>query len=231
MAKKMPSLAVAIFSMAMLSSNANAGWLDIIKGIASGVIGTQQSQNLQQSAPAANNAPAVPKATAQAVQPTEEDVLAAINQLIMVCGQGLPCGVGQGRGVTISAAMRTADSRAITALAKSLGTSVEMTAGDELTTGSGGDSETGAIDESTEAYAESVKLAVNQSVKGSQTYASYSRKDGKVFEFTIVKVLNPALFEKAMEAKAYNDPNANQIIKESIRSVIDLAKKNSQKKR
>lgn len=233
MAKKMPSLAIAVFSLAMLSSNSNAGWLDIVKGIAGGIFGVPVQQNLQQqpaqsAQPPPSNATAA-KASSPPVQPTEEEVLAAIDSLTAVCGkissQGLPCGIGTGRGKTVSTAQEIASDRAIKDLAKSIQTSVEVNGNDIRNAVDDGEN---VIDE--QVYSSATKFTVNTQVKGSQTYMSYTYKKDNIIQTTIVKVLNPALFEKALNATAKGEPLGRQLLQESIKgateSIRDWYKKN-----
>jgi uncharacterized protein YqgV (UPF0045/DUF77 family) len=227
MAKKMPFFAVAAFCVAIFPFNAYAGWLDIIKGIASGVIGIPLQSNLQQTAqPAPMPAPSAAstvKSSASATpnaQPTEAEILAALDSLNAVCGkissQGLPCGVGIGKAGSVSAAQKIASNRAIQELGKSIQTSMEINANDIMETIAEGEEVI-----TKEAFSEAAKAITDTQVKGSQTYMSYSYKRGNAYEFMIVKVLNPALFEKSMAASAKGESIGKQLLEESIKGAAD----------
>jgi hypothetical protein len=225
--KKTKCLFAAIVCSVMLfPSNALAwGWLEVVKGIAMGIIG---QINTSQTKPVAV-AQAKAEKTAKTEKPnipseplSPDAVLAALDQLSTQCqnisAQGFPCAIGTGRAKRPEDARRMASSRSIMELGKSMNSFVEGNAQDilkvandeELTTEGG--------------YEEAMKLSVNAQVNGSQTYLTYTYVDEidgkKEYVVTMLRVFNPALFEKALGEAAEGKPLSQQILDETKKGIL-----------
>jgi predicted lipid-binding transport protein (Tim44 family) len=241
----MPFLAVVIISMMAFTSNANAGWLDIIKGIVGGVFGTaatppvlpqnaqqQQAQQAQPAAPAKQSAapaasPAPAPAPAQSAAPSEADIAAALDSLNAVCkkvSSKIPCAVGIGRGGTAGSALEDANEKSIVAIARSMNAFVKSNS-KEIYKKIDDDDD---FEEST-SKERVTELTVEQEVKGSQTYLTYTRQVKKgnkmIYEVVEVRVLNANIFEKALAESSQGKPLGQQIIDESINGFVSQIKK------
>jgi hypothetical protein len=224
MAKKTPILAVVICSMMMFPSNASAwSWIDIVTGIAKGVIGqinTSQTKSVVVTQAKADK-------TAKTATPNEplspDAVLAALDQLSTQCqnvsAQGFPCAIGTGRAKRPEDARRMASSRSIMELGKSMNAFVEGNAQDILKVANDEDLTTEG------GYEEAMKLSVNAQVNGSQTYLTYTYVDEidgkKEYVVTMLRVFNPALFEKALGDIAAEKPLSQQILDETKKGILN----------
>jgi len=233
MAKKMPFLAAIICSIMMLTSTANAGWLDIIKGIANAFIGGDQKTSLQQSAPnpPPSSAPAPTVAPVPSAPPTQKDTLAALDQLSTVCknlsSQGFPCAIGEDRGITRGSAAEGATTKAIYAMGQSMSAYVK------------GNSEAvrnkiveDGIPMEQETFNSKMAIEVDNVVNGSQIYMTYTyteqrERNGKpitVYVVTEVRILNAALFENALDDISKGKPVSKSIFEKTRDIVADRVK-------
>jgi hypothetical protein len=216
-------LAVAICSVMMLPSNALAwGWLEIVKGIAGGIIGQINTSQTKEVVVTQAKADKTAKAAAPSEPLSPDAVLAALDQLSTQCqnisAQGFPCAIGTGRAKRPEDARRMASSRAIMELGKSMNAFVEGNAEDILKVAADEDLTTEG------GYEETMKLSVSAQVNGSQTYLTYTYVDEvggkKEYVVTMLRVFNPALFESAIGDIAEGKPISQQILDETKKGIL-----------
>jgi len=231
---------IAICFMMLFASNANAFWLDIIKGLAT-VVKTVAEQKKGSSTakaqtvstnPAPNPTP-VPKIVAE---PTEQQLTAAFDSLSRYCkelsSQGFPCGMHSAKStISFSNALEIANTRADGELAKSVEQFVETKAAFVMKQV---EDEDGEITESQE-YSSALKVAANQSLRGAQTYLTHSRttknaKGKDVYEVLVVRVLDANLFDRALTEKSQGNPVSLQIIAENSKGIVSKIKDYLKKK-
>ncbi|MDR2732260.1 MAG: hypothetical protein LBB36_03480 [Fibromonadaceae bacterium] len=226
-----PTVAAALIAVITLTSTANAGWLDVIKT----VIGLPASQptaavasNAQPAAapPAASSPSAPVKSATPAAPPTEEQILAAFDTLTAKCAEiskaGLPCGVAIGRGTTLANAQKVASTRSIAALGESMKAAVQANSEDILSQVE----EDGSIAEKS-IFNQAANVAVNAEVNGSQIFFTYSyitAEPKKTYNVMQLRVLNPALFEKALNSNAAGESLGKQLLEESLKGATDKIK-------
>jgi hypothetical protein len=231
MKKSMLTPAILICSMALFPFNANAAWfwLDIIKGIAVGIISTGGA--LQQPANAIK--PTTPSNPMPDTPPTEQEIENALSSLSNACKelseQGFPCGMHDARStISYGNAREIASARADSELTRSVEQVVEFIAKDSL-----GQSEYDDISEGME-YKRNLSVLSKQAIKGAQTYLTYSYKTknekGKdVYNVAVVRVLDKGLFETALTDKSQGKSIAKEMVKEASKSfaskIWDLFKK------
>jgi hypothetical protein len=240
MAKKMPFFAVVIYSAMMFPSHASAGWLDIIKGLVAGVVAPSMAQQPAQAqqpvqvhiATAPASAANAPQASGEASAPTEEQAKAALDSLTAVCkkvSSSIPCGIGIGRGGSLGSALEDANDKSITAIARSMSSFVNSNSKEIYKKIDDDDN----FEESTN-KTRVTELTVEQEVKGSQTYLTYTHQVKKgnklIYEIIEVRVLNPDLFEKALTVSSQGKPIGQQLIDESINGFVSKIKKSFGKK-
>lgn len=246
MARKTPVFAVIICSMMIFPSNASAGWLDIVKGIVGGVLGASPQQIIQQvpqpaqaqqpapaapaPAPSANQKPAA-QASANAVI-TDAEIAAALDSLTAVCkkvSSKIPCGVGVGRGGSIGNALEDANEKSIVALARSMSAFTNSNS-KEIYKKIDDDDD---FEESTN-KTRVTELTVEQEVKGSQTYLTYTHQVKKgnklIYEVMEVRVINVDIFEKALAESAQGKSIGQQLVDESVSGFVSKIKKSLGKK-
>jgi hypothetical protein len=230
-------LAAITLSMMMLASNANAFWLDIVKTLATGIIGavkeqTQTKASVQKSAaPASNTASnAAPEPSTPA---TPESINAALDSLVAACkriSEKVPCAVGRGIGSNPGTALEDAHEDAIIKMAKSMGAYVK------------GNTEiikkTLETDDDYQSSKEKItveNIAFEQEVKNTQMYLTHTHKVKKgsreLDEVFLVLVMDTALFERALTETSQGSPLSQQIINESTKSVATFIKDILKKKK
>ena len=227
-------LAIAVCLTMIFPSTATAGWLDIIKGIIGGVIGGVQSSSLQKPSPSPSPSPSSASALAPAPSgpPTQEEIIAAIDQLAAVCqslsAQGFPCAIAEGRGQTHGNALKVASTRSIQEMAKSMGTFVDGFSEDILKQT---EKDGMPMDENT--FTETMSSVVKKEVSNSQIYLTYTYAEEiegkKIYVIKQVRVLNAALFGKALEEASQGKSISQQILDETRKhlagKIIESAKK------
>jgi len=232
-AKSLP-IAAIIFSMMVFTTNANAfPFMDIILGFVGNTIKqvvmpkTAKSLNTLTENKSANKTPKPGE------QPTPEDIFAALARLESICmsefANSIPCGIGSEPSYKVGLAREKARDKAFVEIAKSMGTYVEANA--EFRDTSGQDNEDVLREVST--YIANAKLTTKQLVVGAQPYFTYvyideeetQKNKGKItYIATTVVVLNKDLFRKALEDVANDRPISEQIIKQSRKGIVDIAK-------
>jgi hypothetical protein len=220
--KRLP-IAVFIFSIMLFPLNANAFWLDIVKSLASVVTGGIKEQT--KATVQKNAAPvSVPSPSVDLASP--ENVNAALDSLVAVCrriSEKVPCAVGRGTGTNPGSALEAAHDKAIIAMGKSLGAYVSSNA--EII------EKTLETDDDYKSSEEKItvsKISVEQEVKNTQVYLTYTHKIKKgskeLDEVFLVLVMDKALFERALAEASQGKPVSQQIIGESVKSVASFIK-------
>jgi len=226
---KKPTFAPAILTLSLLAfpANANAFWLDIAKGLASGLIGgvIKVIKN-DITTPVAKSSP-------KPNTPTDEEILESVDKVETMCGkfaeQGLPCAIGYGYSKLTNGKGKAKDN-AIADARKKFASSIETIVSQNRKEIYG---QSENIDENENrkqsegmAIADTTTLRVaNVAVRGSQEYFTIWRYDGETYYATTVVVLNNALFEKALDKGANGEPLSKQIIGEGLQIIRDIAKK------
>jgi hypothetical protein len=229
---KKSTLAPAILTLSMMlsPSNANAFWLDIVKSLASGIFGTVK----EQTKTSVQKSTAVPASNASSgTPPTQDEIIAALDKLTTECqnlsAKGFPCAIAEGRGTTRGNALKVANTRSIQEMAKSMNSFVEGSANDIFAQ----IQEDGMVTDRNE-FDEKMTLTVRSEVAGSQTYLTYTyteEKGGKtVYVVYELRILNAALFEKALGDAAQGKPLSQQVLDEARRGVADKIKSLLKKK-
>jgi hypothetical protein len=217
--------------MMAFPSNASAFWLDVVKTLASGFVGAvkEQSQtktSVQKSAaPASGNASST--TSEPSTPPTQDEIIAALDRLTTECqnlsAKGFPCAIAEGRGTTRGNALKVANTRAIQEMAKSMKSFVDGSSNDIFAQ----IQEDGAPVDRNE-FDEKMTLTVKSEVAGSQTYFTYTYTEvinGKtVYIVNELRILNAALFEKALGDVAQGKPVSQQILDEARKGVADKVK-------
>ena len=232
MKKSMLSPAIIVISMMIFPANANAFWLDIIQslaGVVGGVIKEQAKTSVQKSAaPAKNNSPS------PAAEPaTPESINAALDSLVAACkkiSEKVPCAVGRGTGTNPGTALESAQDKAIIAMAKSMGAYVSSNAENIQRT-----LETDDDYKQSEEKITVSKISVEQEVKNTQVYLTYTHKIKKgskeLDEVFLVLVMDKALFDRALTETSKGNTLGQQIISESTKSFATFIKDNFIRKR
>jgi len=224
MKKPIFTSAILIISMMIFPANANAFWLDIVKSLAGAVVGG--AINDQAKTPVQKSA-APSQAATPAAPPTQDEIIAALDKLTTECQnlskKGFPCAIAEGRGTTRGNALKVANTRSIAEMAKSMNAFVE---------GSGNDifkqiQEDGVpIDKND--FDEKMTLTVKSEVAGSQSYLTYTyieEKNGKtIYVVNELRILNAALFEKALDDAANGKPISQQILDEAKKGIANKVK-------
>nr|AGS53581.1 hypothetical protein [uncultured bacterium contig00070] len=219
----MKNILLAAAIAIMLPSNALAwGWLEIVKGIAGGIIGQINTSQTKEVVVTQAKADKTAKAAAPSEPLSPDAVLAALDQLSTQCqnisAQGFPCAIGTGRAKRPEDARKMASSRSIMELGKSMNSFVEGNAQDILKVANDEDLTTEG------GYEEAMKLSVNAQVNGSQTYLTYTYVDEidgkKEYVVTMLRVFNPALFETAIGEAAEGKPLSQQILDETKKGIL-----------
>jgi hypothetical protein len=227
--KTMKSLLAAAVIAIMLPSYANAGWLDIIKGIVGGVLGTavqqqhvqQQPQQAQQPAPAKQTpASAANPAPVANAAPTEAEIAAALDSLTAACGRlskaGLPCGIGIGDDESLPNALKMANTRSIAALGESIKASVTSNTLDIINK-----VKSAGVKVNESQFVQATSVAVESEVTGSQVYLSYTYKEDGEYKVMQLRVLNSAIFGNALEASSKGKSLEKQLIDKSLEGVTN----------
>jgi len=231
-------LAIFVFSMMIFQTNANAFWLDIIKAAAKGlvsIVADAPKAAASKAQAAANTTPASAPSNAPAIEPTEQELMAAFDSLGRHCRefskQGLPCGMHTARS-TISPgnALEIANTRADGELAKAVGQFVKNNATDVLQQMEDDD---GNFAESME-FKRTLEVTANQELKGAQTYITYSRatkndKGKDVYQVWVVRVLDASIFERAL-AESSQGRSIGQFIGEVAKGFASKIKGSVKKK-
>jgi len=228
MKKPILAPAVLIISMMLFPPNASAAWLtfDIIKGLASGMIGgVIKVMKNDITTPAKN--------VAKPDTPSDEEILNALDRVETMCGkfadQGLPCAVGEGYSKLTNGKGKAKDN-ALADARKKLGASIETIVSQNRTEIYG---QAENLDENenrkqsegmTIADTTTIRVA-NVAVRGSQEYFTVLRYDGETYYATTIVVLNTALFEKALEKGVKGEPLSRQFITEGFQVIKEIAKK------
>lgn len=227
--------AILICSMMMLPVNANALWFDIVKEFVTGGIKMiTMPKSVTNPAPAPTPAaktptPEAPKATAD---PTPQDIFEALGRLESVCRQlanNIPCSMGIGKAQDQGMALNKARANARIELASTMGTYVKSNVKKD-----GSSDEVDGIFKEVLNYMEKGELNTEQFVVGSQQYMSYTYIDEaateiqpnkrSVYVTTVVMVMNPELFGKAIEEVSKDKPLSQQIINESKKGIVAVLK-------
>jgi hypothetical protein len=240
MKKSMLTPAILVISMMIFPSNANANifWLDIVRAAAKGLInivkdasksspGIKTQASNQASAPAPNTAPAV--------EPTEQELMAAFDSLGRHCRefskQGLPCGMHTAKS-TLSPgnALEIANTRADGELAKAMEQFVKLNAEDILKQSEDDD---GNSSESTE-FKRTLEVTASQELRGAQTYITYSRvtkndKGKDVYQVWVVRVLDAGIFERAL-GESSQGKSIGKVIGEFVTGFASKIKGSAKKK-
>jgi len=228
MKKSMLSPAIIVISMMLFPANASAFWLDIIQGLAGivgGVVKEQAKTSVQKSAaPAKNNSPS--PAAEPATPPTPEAINAALDSLVAACkkiSEKVPCAVGRGTGTNPGTALESAQDKAIIAMAKSMGAYVSSNSENIQKT-----LETDDDYKQSEEKITVSKISVEQEVKNTQVYLTYTHKIKKgskeLDEVFLVLVMDKALFDRALTETSTGNPLSQQIINASTKSVASFIK-------
>jgi len=207
MKKSILTPAIIICTMILSPANANAAfWLDIIqaatKGISFIVKETPKgstANKAQASSPSATTGNSAP-----AIEPTEQELVAAFDSLGRHCRefskQGLPCGMHTAKS-TLSPgnALEIANTRADGELAKSVRQIVKSKTEDILKQA---EDDEGNSSESTE-YRRVLEAVTEQEISGAQTYITYSfvtknDKGKSVYNVWVVRVLDVNIFDRAL---------------------------------
>jgi hypothetical protein len=223
--------------MMMFPANANAFWLDIVKSLAAGIVGvakeqTQTKTSVQKSAAPTSNTASNPVAE-PSVPPTQDEIIAALDRLTTECqnlsAKGLPCAVAEGRGTTRGNALKIANTRSIQEMAKSMNAFVEGSSDDIFK-----QIEEDGVPIDRNEFDEKMTLTVKSEVAGSQTYLTYTyteEKGGKtIYIVNELRILNAALFEKALGDVAQGKPISQQILDETKKGIANKIKSLLKKK-
>jgi len=225
---KKSALAPAIIMM-MLTSNANAFWLDIVKEFVTGGIKTVvMPKNVASLSAKAESKPATK------AEPSPEDIFGALRKLESLCAQdfadNIPCSIGIGKGLSISMARDKATAKARVEMANIMGTYVKNNAN----LGAKSDIDEDGIIKEAESYIASAKLTTEQLVSGAQQYLIYTYIDeeateinkGKpVYVSTVLMVMNKELFKQALEDAGKEKPLSDYVVKESKKGIVAIVKK------
>jgi len=235
MKKSMLSPAIIVISMMIFPANANANllWLDIIRAAAKGLV-TIVADN-----PKATTSKAQPTANApsntQAVEPTEQQLMAAFDSLARHCKdfskKGLPCGMHTAKS-TLSPgnALEIANTRADGELSRAVKQFVNTTVKDTLMQTEDSD---GNSFESNE-YTRALEVTANNELSGAQTYITFSRvtkndKGKDVYNVWVVRVLDVNIFERAL-AESSQGRAIGQFIGEMAKGFASKVKSSMKKK-
>jgi hypothetical protein len=231
------NIVAIIISMMILNANANAAlWLDIVKEFVAGGIKTVVMPKAAKSLTSESKPASTPATSAEAPKSgsrSPEEIYAALDRLNSICGQEfvnyVPCAVGTGKNFDIGKACKEAKANAIVSLAENMETYVESNA--EIKDSK--DEDPDGVLKVTGTYVAEAKLSTKQLVTGAQQYFCYSYKDEEATEInkgrtvyiaTSVVVMNKDLFGKALEDAAKDKPISQQIIKESRKGIVAIAK-------
>jgi len=232
------SLAIIIFSMMMLQTNANAFWLDIVKEFVVGGIKTVvMPKKIFDGKP--NPPEPIPpccEENRKSEQPPPEDIFQALRRLESICNQdfanNIPCSIGIGESLSIGMARDKAIAKARVELARTMKAYVETKANIEESSNIENIDENKIFKEA-ENYLANSKLSAEQLIIGSQAYLSYTYIDEKTTEInngrtvyvtTVVMVINKGLFGKGLEDVAKGKPLGEQIINESKKGILDIVR-------
>jgi len=234
MKKSILTPAILICSMMILPVNANAVvWLDIVKEFVAGGIKTIVMPKKVTNPVAAESKPATKPASEapkSGMEPTPENIYEALNKLNNVCmeiGKHVPCSIGEGRGLSTGMARDKALAKARIEMANTMGTYVESNAKVDAQS----DMDEAGVFKETENFLTNGKLKTEQFVSGAQQYMSYTyideagtelNKGRSVYVTTVVMVMNPELFSKALEDVSKDKPLSEQIIKESKKGIVSI---------
>jgi len=227
MKKSILAPAIITCSLLLYPANANAAfWLDIIQAAAKGISFIVKdtpkgipANKAQASPPTATTGNAAP-----AVEPTEQELVAAFDSLARHCKefsrQGLPCGMHTAKS-TISPgnALEIANTRADGELAKSVKQVVKSKTEDILKQA---EDDEGNSSESTE-YRRVLEIVTEQEISGAQTYITYSfmsknDKGKSVYNVWVVRVLDVNIFDRAL-AESSQGKSIGQFVGEFVKSV------------
>jgi len=231
MKKSMLAPAILIFSMLLFPANANAQfWLDIIKGLATGVAGGIAKEQAKTSA---QKSAAPSQAATPAAPPTQDEIIAALDKLTTECQnlskKGFPCAIAEGRGTTRGNALKVANSRSIAEMAKSMNSFVEGSSNDIFQ-----QIQEDGVPIDRNDFDEKMTLTVRSEVAGSQSYLTHTyteEKNGKtIYVVNELRILNAALFEKALDDAANGKPISQQILDETKKGIANKIKSLLRKK-
>ncbi|MDR2584500.1 MAG: hypothetical protein LBC75_13560 [Fibromonadaceae bacterium] len=233
MKKSMLTPAILICSMMMFPVNANAFWLDIVKEfIAGGIKTIVMPKKITSALAVTETKPAKPAAEAPKTNadPAPEDIFEALNKLNNICmeiSKSVPCSIGEGRGLSTGMARDKALAKARIEMANSIGTYVD----NNTKVDAQSDMDDAGVFKETENFLTSGKLKTEQFVSGAHQYMSYTyideagtelNKGRAVYVTTIVMVMNPEIFGKALEDVSKNKPLSDQIIRESRKGMVAI---------
>jgi len=238
MKKSVLAPAILIISMMMFPANASAAfWLDIVKEFVSGGIKTiVMPKKITNPLTAAESKPATeaPKSS----EPTPQDIYDALNKLNNVCqdiGKHVPCSIGEGRGLSTGMARDKALAKARIEMASNMGTYVK----NNTKVDAQSDMDEAGVFKETENFLTKGELKTEQLVSGAQQYMSYTyideagtelNKGKSVYVTTVVMVMNPEIFSKALGEVSKDKPLSEQIISESKKGIVAILRTAIKKK-
>ncbi|MDR2554692.1 MAG: hypothetical protein LBC64_04615 [Fibromonadaceae bacterium] len=237
MKKSMLTPAIIVISMMIFPTNANAQfWLDIVRAAAKGIVNvvSDASKKTPDFKMQVSNQPTA-QANATAVEPTEQQLMAAFDSLARHCKefsrQGLPCGMHTAKS-TLSPgnALEIANTRADGELSRAVKQFIDTKVKDELKQT---EDDEGNSSESME-YKRTLEVTANNELSGAQTYITYSRvtkndKGKEVYNVWVVRVLDVNIFERAL-AESSQGRTIGQFIGEMAKGFASKVKNSMKKK-
>jgi len=230
MKKPMLMPVILIFSMLLFPSNASAFWLDIVKEFVAGGIKTiVMPKKVTNPLAAAESKPAT-EAPKSSAEPTSQDIYDALNKLNNVCteiGKYVPCSIGEGRGLSTGMARDKALAKARIEMANNMGTYVK----NNIKVDAQSDMDEAGVFKETENFLTNGELKTEQLVSGAQQYMIYTyideagtelNKGRSVYVTTVVMVMNPEIFSKALGELSKDKPLSEQIIRESKKGIVSI---------
>ena len=239
MKKSVLAPAILIISMMMFPANANAFWLDVIKEFVAGGIKTiVMPKRITNPLAAAESQPAPAAENKKSSEPTPQDIYDALNKLNSVCqdiGKHVPCSIGEGRGLSTGMARDKALAKARIEMANNMGTYVK----NNTKVDAQSDMDEAGVFKETENFLTKGELKTEQLVSGAQQYMSYTyideagtelNKGKSVYVTTVVMVMNPEIFSKALGEVSKDKPLSEQIISESKKGIVAILRTAIKKK-
>ena len=239
MKKSMLAPVILIISMMMFPANASAAfWLDIVKEFVAGGIKTiVMPKKITNPLAAAESKPA-PETPKSSAEPTPQDIYDALNKLNNACqdiGKHVPCSIGEGRGLSTGMARDKALAKARIEMANNMGTYVK----NNTKVDAQSDMDEAGVFKETENFLTKGELKTEQLVSGAQQYMIYTyideagtelNKGKSVYVTTVVMVMNPEIFSKALWEASKNKSLSEQIIRESRKGVVAILRTAIKKK-
>jgi len=231
MKKTVLTPAILIISMMILPANASVFWLDIVKEFVAGGIKTiVMPKKITNPLTATESKPTATEALKSSADPTPQDIYDALSKLNNVCqeiGKHVPCSIGEGRGLSTGMARDKALAKARIEMANNMGTYVK----NNVNVDAQSDMDEAGVFKETENFLTKGELKTEQLVSGAQQYMSYTyideagtelNKGKSVYVTTVVMVMNPEIFSKALGEVSKNNSLSEQIIRESRKGMVSI---------